>query len=78
MISDINNRDKLKKRATNRANREKDVKVCRNKFKKSKANRAKLKKNINVLKTFINNFLNNVVIFLKLNNEIVLMLKHKI
>ena len=56
MISDANNRDKLRKKATNRANREKDV---------------------NVLKVFINDFLNDAVISLKSNNEINLILKFK-
>ena len=77
MISDANNRDKLKKKAINRANREKDVEICRNKFKKSKANRAKREKDVDVVKTFINNFLSDAVISLKLNNEINLMLKFK-
>ena len=56
MISNANNRDKLRKKAINRANREKDV---------------------NVLKMFINDFLNDVVTFLKSSNEVVLMLKLK-
>ena len=77
MISDANNRDKLRKRATNRANREKNVEVCRDKFKKSKANRAKREKDVNVLKAFINDSLNNVVTSLKSSNEIDLMLKFK-
>ena len=77
MISDANNRDKLRKKATNRANREKNVEVCRNKFEKSRTNRAKREKNVNVLKTFINDFLNDVVTSLKSSNEIDLMLKFK-
>ena len=77
MISDANNRDKLRKRATNRANREKNVEVCRDKFEKSRANRAKREKDVNVLKAFINDFLSNAVTFLKSSNEIDLMLKLK-
>ena len=77
IIFDANNRDKLKKKATNRVNRKKDVEVCRNKFKKNKANRMKREKNVNVLKAFINDFLSNAVTFLKSNNEVVLMLKFK-
>ena len=77
VISDANNRDKLRKRTTNRANREKDVEVCRNKFEKSRADRAKRKKDVNVLKAFINDFLNDVVTSLKSNNEVDLMLKFK-
>ena len=68
VISDINNRDKLRKRTTDRTNREKNVEIYQNKFKKSKANRAKREKNVNVLKTFINDFLNDAVIFLKSSN----------
>ena len=74
---DANNCNKLRKRATNRANREKNVEVCRDKFKKSKANRAKREKDVNVLKAFINDFLNDTVTFLKLSNEVDLMLKLK-
>ena len=77
MISDANNRDKLRKRAINRANREKDVEIYRNRFEKSRTNRAKREKDVNVLKAFINDFLSDVVIFLKSSNEIVLMLKFK-
>ena len=77
IISDANNRDKLKKRATNQANREKNVEVCRDRFKKSKTNRAKREKNVNVLKAFINDFLSDAVTFLKSSNEIDLMLKFK-
>ena len=77
MISDANNRDKLKKLTINRASREKDVEVYRNKFEKNKADRAKREKDVNILKAFINDFLNDAVIFLKLNNEIDLMLKFK-
>ena len=75
MIFDANNRDKLKKKATNRANREKNVEICRDKFEKSKTNRAKREKDVNVLKAFINDFLNDAVTFLKSSNEINLMLK---
>ena len=75
MIFNVNNRDKLKKRATNRTSREKNVEVCRNRFEKSRINRTKREKDVNVLKAFINNFLSDVVIFLKLNNEVDLMLK---
>ena len=75
VISDANNRDRLKKKAINRTSREKDVEVCRNKFKKSKADRAKREKDVNVLKAFINNFLSDAVTFLKSNNEVDLMLK---
>ena len=77
IISDANNRNKLRKRATNRANRERNIEVCRDKFEKSKANRAKREKDVNVLKTFINDSLNDVVISLKSSNEINLMLKFK-
>ena len=77
MISNANNRDKLKKRITNRANREKNVEVCRDKFKKSKTNRTKREKDVNVLKAFINDFLNDTVTSLKLSNKINLMLKFK-
>ena len=77
MISDANNRDKLKKRATNRANRERNVEVCRDKFEKSRTNRTKRKKDVNVLKAFINDFLNDIMISLKSSNEIILMLKLK-
>ena len=48
MISDVNNRDKLRKKATNRINREKNVKVCRNRFEKNKKNRTKREKDVNV------------------------------
>ena len=75
VISDANKRDKLKKLTTDRANREKNVEVYWNKFEKSKTNRAKREKDVNVLKTFINNFLSDAMTFLKLNNEIDLMLK---
>ena len=77
VISDANNRDKLKKSATNQANREKDVEICQNRFEKSKANQTKRERDVNVLKMFINDSLNDVVIFLKSSNEIVLMLKLK-
>ena len=77
IISDANNRDKLRKKATNRASREKDVEVCRDRFEKSRINRAKREKNVNVLKAFINDFLSDVVTFLKSSNEIDLMLKFK-
>ena len=77
VISDANNRDKLKKRMINRTNRERNVEICRNKFEKSKANRAKRERNVNVLKAFINDFLNDAEIFLKSSNEINLMLKFK-
>ena len=77
MISDANNRDKLKKRAINRTNREKNVEICRDRFRKSKANRTKREKDVNVLKAFINDFLNDAVTFLKSSNEIDLMLKFK-
>ena len=75
MIFDANSRDKLRKKATDRANREKNVEVCRDRFEKSKANRTKREKNVNVLKAFINDSLSDAVIFLKSSNEIVLMLK---
>ena len=77
MISDANSRDKLKKRTTDWANRERDVEICRDKFEKSRANRAKREKDVNVLKAFINDSLNNVVTSLKSSNEIDLMLKFK-
>ena len=77
MISDANNRDKLKKKATNRANREKNVEVCRNKFEKNKADRTKHEKDVNVLKAFINDFLSDAVTSLKSSNEVDLMLKFK-
>ena len=77
VIFDANNRDKLKKRATNRASREKNVEICRDRFEKSRADRAKREKNVNVLKAFINDFLSDVVTFLKSSNEIDLMLKFK-
>ena len=77
VISDANNRNKLRKKATNRANREKDVEIYRNKFKKSRINRAKREKDVSVLKAFINDFLSDAVTFLKSNNEINLMLKFK-
>ena len=38
IISNADNRDKLKKKAINRANREKDVEIYRDKFEKSKVN----------------------------------------
>ena len=78
MISDANNRDKLRKKATNRANREKNVEICRNKFEKSRTNRTKREKDVNVLKMFINDFLSDVVTSLKSSNEINLMLKFEI
>ena len=77
MISDTDNRDKLRKKAINRMSREKDVEVCRNKFKKSRADRTKREKNVNILKAFINDSLSDAVTSLKLNNEIDLMLKFK-
>ena len=77
IISDANNFDKLRKKATNRANRERNVEICRNKFEKSKANRTKREKDVNVLKAFINDSLSDAVIFLKSSNEIDLMLKFK-
>ena len=77
IISNADNRDKLRKKMTNRVNREKDVEVCWDKFKKSRINRMKREKDVNVLKAFINDFLNDTVTFLKSNNEIVLMLKFK-
>ena len=61
VIFEIDYNNKLKKRTTNWTNFE-------------KINRAIQKDDVNVLKTFINNFLNNVVIFL-LSNEIERMLK---
>ena len=77
VIFNANNRDKLKKKATDQANREKDVEICWNKFEKSKADRVKREKNVNVLKAFINNFLNDAVISLRSSNEIILILKLK-
>ena len=77
IIFNANNRDKLRKKATNWANRERDVEVYRDKFEKSKINQTKREKNVSVLIPFINNFLSNVVTFLKLSNEIDLMLKFK-
>ena len=77
VILDANNRDKLRKRAINRANREENVEVCRDKFEKSKADRAKREKNVDVLKAFINDFLSDAVTFLKSSNEIDLILKFK-
>ena len=77
IISDADNRDKLKKKAINRANREKNVEVYRDKFEKNRTNRTKREKDVNVLKAFINDFLNDAVIFLKSNNEVDLMLKFK-
>ena len=77
IISDADNRDKLRKKATNRANREKNVEICRDRFEKSRANRTKREKDVNVLKAFINDFLSDAVTFLKSSNEIDLMLKFK-
>ena len=77
IISHANNRDKLRKKAINQANCEKNVEVYRDRFEKSRANRAKREKNVNILKAFINDFLNDAVIFLKLSNEVNLMLKFK-
>ena len=77
IIFNANNCIKLRKRATNRANREKNVNIYRNRFKKSKANRTNREKNVNVLEAFIRNLLSDVVTFLKLNNKINLMLKFK-
>ena len=64
VISDINNR-------------EKNIEICQNKFETNKINRAKRERDVNILKAFINDFLNDVVIFLKSSNEIDLILKFK-
>ena len=78
MIFDANNRDKLKKKTTDRASRKRDVEIYRNRFEKSRTDRAKREKDVNILKAFINDFLSDVVTFLKSSNEIDLMLKFKI
>ena len=77
MISDADSRDRLRKKATDRANRERSVEVYRDKFEKSRTNRAKREKDINILKAFINDSLNDAVTFLKSSNEVDLMLKFK-
>ena len=77
VIFDANNRDKLKKKRQIERIARKTSKFIETNLKKNRANRTKREKDVNVLKAFINNFLSDAVISLKLNNEVVLILKFK-